>query len=242
MLKADLKEEADLRTAPREIISRARPLSRGSHPNVTVIIDAFRAFASAAYILHQRPREYLLTSTSASAARLAAADPDALLVGKPEIGARIAYDIPNSPTRVVETRIAGRRVVHRTEAGSRGVLAANGIVLVAGFVNARATAAWLRRARAHVRLWPMGHEAASPSLEDDLCAACIESLLIGRTFDLSPHRQALRDGPGRYFFGEDQWQYPREDFVRCLELNRFDFAIQAEARGDHARLSAVGPS
>lgn len=213
----------------------------GTHLNVAVVIDAFRAFATAAYILHQRPREYLLTSTSASAARLAGADSDALLVGKPEIGARVAYDIPNSPTRVVETWIAGRRVVHRTEAGARGVLAADGIVLVAGFVNARATAAWLRRTRAHVRLWPMRHEAASPTLEDDLCAACIESLLIGRTFDLSPHRQALRNGPGRYFFGEDQWQYPREDFERCLKLDRFGFAIQAEVRGDHARLSAVEP-
>lgn len=228
--------------APREIIIRARQPSRDGHLNVTVVIDAFRAFATAAYILHQRPREYLLTSTSASAVRLAATDPDALLVGKPEVGARVAYDIPNSPTRVVEARIAGRRVVHRTEAGARGVLAANGIVLVAGFVNARATAAWLRRTRAHVRLWPMGHEAASPSLEDDLCAACIESLLIGRSFDLSPYQEALRDGPGRYFFGEDQWQYPREDFERCLELDRFDFAIQAEVRRDHARLSAGEPS
>lgn len=209
--------------------------------NVTVVIDAFRAFATAAYILHQRPREYLLTSTSASAGRLADADSDALLVGKPEIGARATYHIPNSPTRVVETRIAGRRVVHRTEAGARGILASTGIVLVAGFVNARATAAWLRRRPAHVRLWPMGHEAASPTLEDDLCAACIESLLMGRTFDLTPHREALRDGPGRYFFGKDQWQYPREDFERCLELDRFGFAIQAEVRGDHARLSAVEP-
>jgi 2-phosphosulfolactate phosphatase len=226
----------------REIIIRARPPSQEDHLNVTVVIDAFRAFATAAYILHQRPREYLLTTTSASARRLATADPDALLVGKPEIGALVSYDIPNSPTRVAETRIANRRVVHRTEAGARGVLAANGVVLVAAFVNARATAAWLRRTRAHVRLWPMGHQAASPALEDDLCAACIESLLVGRTFDLLPHREALRDGPGRYFFDVDQWQYPREDFDRCLELDRFDFAIQAEVRGDYARLSAIEPS
>ena len=235
-------EENDLRTAPREIIIRARPPSRDGHPIATVVIDAFRAFATAAYVLHQRPREYLITTTSTSAVRLATADPDALLIGKPEIGAHVVYDIPNSPTRVVETRIADRRVVHRTEAGAKGVLAADGVVLVAFFVNARATAAWLRRARAHVRLWPMGHEAASPTLEDDLCAACIKSLLMGRTFDLSPSREALRDGPGKYFFGEDQWQYPREDFERCLELDRFDFAIQAEVRSDHATLSAVEPS
>lgn len=211
------------------------------HPNVTVVIDAFRAFTTAAYILRQRPREYFLTTKSSSARSLATAGRDALLVGKPEIGASVAYDIPNSPTRVAETRIAGRRVVHRTEAGAKGVLAANGIVLVAAFVNPRATAAWLRRTRAHVRLWPMGHQAASPTLEDDLCAAYLESLLTDRTFDLSPHREALRDGSGRYFFGEDQWQYPREDFERCLELDRFDFAIQAEAGGDHARLRAVLP-
>ena len=103
-----------------------RQAGRDDNMNVTVVIDAFRAVATAAYILHQRHREYLLTSTSASARRLAAADSDALLVGKPEIGAWVAYNIPNSPTRVVETRIAGRHVVHRTEAGARGVLAADG--------------------------------------------------------------------------------------------------------------------
>ena len=46
----------------------------------------------------------------------------------------------------------------------------------------------------------------------------------------------LASGPGKYFFSDDQDQYPKEDFAMCLELNKFNFAIQAQLHSDYAVL------
>ncbi|MBK8695778.1 MAG: 2-phosphosulfolactate phosphatase [Deltaproteobacteria bacterium] len=204
-----------------------------------MIIDAFRAFATACYVLDRRPADYLVTTSSAVAARLAREVAAPLLVGKAEIGADFAYEIPNSPTRTLEVTVAGRTVIHRTQAGAMGVVQAveTELVLAASLVNAAATARYLWRfPDSAITLVPMGHEAITPSLEDDLCRRAIASHLQGRPFDLAPFIPALRDGSGRYFFGDDQRQYPREDFERCIACDRFDFAIRAERHGDYARL------
>lgn len=203
---------------------------------VLVVIDTFRAATTACHILRQEPSEYLIVADSRVTRRLAAERPDAVLVGKPEIGSDQAYDVPNSPTRVDALDLAGRSVIHRTTAGTSGVLRAGGqLVLLAGFVNASATAKLLDR-RAYT-LVPMGHEGTTPSLEDDLAAVCIRARMERRQFDLAPHRHALQQGAGRYFFDEDQAQYPEADFDRCLAVDAFDFAVLAEVFGDYARLS-----
>lgn len=110
-------------------------------------------------------------------------------------------------------------------------------VLAAALVNTSATAHALRElAPSALTLVPMGHEGATPTLEDDLCGVAITSLLEGKRVELAQFIPALRAGPGRYFFGDDQWQYPREDFERCTAWDRFDFAIRAERVDDYARL------
>jgi 2-phosphosulfolactate phosphatase len=213
-------------------------LKRDASRSVTVVIDAFRAFATASFIFDRMPADYLLATSSQVARRLATERPDVLLIGKPEIGADLTYDIPNSPARSLDVRVAGRTVIHRTEAGARGVLLAghSDVVLVAGFVNAGATAHLVNTLGATATLRPMGHEATTPSLEDDLCAALIQARIDGRKFDLGPHLRDLREGPGRYFFGENQTEYPRRDFDLCTEIDRFAFAIRAHLVGDYARL------
>jgi 2-phosphosulfolactate phosphatase len=82
----------------------------------------------------------------------------------------------------------------------------------------------------------MGHQGETPSLEDDLCAKYIKRLLKEKTFDIHPYFGEIQQGPGSYFFSQDQWQYPEEDFTRCLETDRFNFAIQAILKGDYAIL------
>lgn len=213
-------------------------LQRDAPRSVTVVIDAFRAFATAAFILERGPTDYLLSTSSQVARRLAAGKSDVLLVGKPEIGAELGYDIPNSPARSMDVRVAGRTVIHRTEAGARGVLLAPraDVVLVAGFVNAGATARQVNALGATATLRPMGHEATTPTLEDDLCAALIQARIDGQTFDLAPHLGGLREGPGRYFFGANQTEYPNRDFSLCTDIDRFAFAIRAHVFDDHARL------
>lgn len=181
----------------------------------------------------------MLAAQSQVVSRLALDLKNPLFIGKPEKGVALIYDIPNSPTRVLNIDVMGRDVLHRTEAGAKGILRAQDadIVLAAGFVNAGATVQYLSKLKnPKITILPMGHEATTPSLEDDICALYIRALIDGKKFSLTPFLPALREGPGRYFFSNDQWQYPFEDFDRCLEVGRFNFAIRAIVRGDYAIL------
>jgi 2-phosphosulfolactate phosphatase len=214
------------------------PSARGT----AIVIDIFRAFTVACHAFAAGASRYLLAPTSPIAARLATSHPDALLVGKPELGATLRYHIPNSPTRLLEQRLEGRTIIHRSGAGVPGVLAATAAeeILTGALVNAGATVRYLQqRQPEHVSLLIMGHEGQGADLEDELCARLIQARLAGEPFDLAPWHDQLRATTGRYFFTDAQWEYPREDFDRCLDLDRFDFVLRAERLSDHAELHAV---
>lgn len=212
--------------------------------NVIIIIDVFRAFTTACHILAQKPAHYFLMNTSASASKLLKNYPSAILIGKSEPNTALHYHIPNSPTRVNQINLKDKTVLHRTEAGAKGVLHAlqcqYDLVLVAGLVNADATVNYLKHIRANkITLAPMGHEAVTPSLEDDLCADHIEALLNNTEINIENYIPEIRAGAGQYFFTEDQWQYPSQDFTQCLSTQQFNFAIRADAIEDYAVLDCV---
>lgn len=209
---------------------------------VTVIVDAFRAFATASYVLERSPMQYFYATKSSVLAKLASNFNNPLFIGKNEKGENINYNIPNSPTRVTEVEVTDRVILHRTEAGAKGILAATDadIILAAAFVNARATARYIRKlSEPKVTIIPMGHEAVNPSIEDDICAQYILFLINGKQLDLKPFIPVLKKGSGKYFFTEDQWQYPREDFKRCLKANCFNFTIQAKLHDNYAILRTL---
>lgn len=206
---------------------------------VVIIIDVFRASSTAAHVLDRYPASYVLAKSSDTIIRILPEHKNPLLIGKPEKGANLKYHIPNSPTRVLEHKITGRTILHRTNAGAKGLLLAKNadVVLLAGFVNASATAKYIKKLlNAKILIVPMGHEGTTRSLEDELCGRYIESLINGNTINLGQFLPELKQGPGKYFFNEDQQQYPRSDFDLCLELNRFNFVIKAFLRDDHAIL------
>lgn len=212
-------------------------------PRVAVIIDAFRAFATACFILKQQPKSYYLTARCGAVQRLQKQEQNSILVGKPEINSFLPYTMPNSPTRVLEWNMKNRTIIHRTAAGGAGVRYAKGvdILLAASFVNAKATAdAVIHLNPSELTIYPLGHEGRTPTLEDDLCASYLEALIEGRVFELAPYIDQLRKGPGRYFFSENQEEYPREDFDYCLASNTFDSPIFVENCGDFAILATKG--
>lgn len=215
-------------------------MKQNRNPKVSVIIDVFRAFTTACYVLEQNPKKYIYATKTGELRKRALGHINTLFIGKNEIGASIKYDIPNSPSRVKEIIVSDKVVLHRTEAGAKGILSAKDadIILATSFVNASATVRYIKKLQnPEIKIIPMGHEATTPSIEDDICAEYIKSLLNNKNFDINPFIQELKEGPGKYFFLEDQWQYPREDFPNCLEINKFDFAIQAELCGNHAILT-----
>lgn len=207
-----------------------------------IIIDVFRAFATACYALESSPRDYLLVESSERARHLSREVDSPFLIGKAELGSDLRYNIPNSPTRVLSQSLCGRTVLHRTGAGARGIISAGlaDRVLTGAFVNAAAIVRYvLLQPPALVSLVAMGHEGERPSLEDELCARLIAARLQGHAFELEPYEALLRSGPGKYFFEATQEEYPQEDFARCLEVDRFPFVLRAERFSNYARLERI---
>lgn len=211
-----------------------------SEHNIVVIIDVFRAFTTACHVLSQHPREYIYAKQSQVLSNLFTPKIECILIGKNEIGAAINYDIPNSPTHVDSLALKDKTILHRSEAGAAGVLDThnNDIVFAAALVNAKATVKAIQSLPYNsIRIVPMGHEAQTPSLEDDICAEYINALIHDRKYDIHTKIPEIINGPGQYFVQADQWQYPLSDLRRCLTVDRFDFAIQVKLHGNYASMS-----
>lgn len=206
---------------------------------ITVVVDVFRAFTTACYILEREPSSYFYTYSCKIVEKLTHQTENSLLIGKPEKGSTFNYQIPNSPKWVTNEFITNRNVIHRTESGARGILAAShaDLVLATGLVNAKATVDYIKIFKnSIVTILPMGHEGTTPSLEDDICAHYLLALLTSKHMDISSYIPKLALSSGKYFFSDDQNQYPKEDFSMCLELNKFNFAIQAHLYSKYAIL------
>lgn len=211
-----------------------------NYPQITIVIDVFRAFTTACYVLDQNPNQYVYATKSSVLEKFAINCTNVFFIGKNEVGAKVKYDIPNSPTRVKEVNLSNKIVLHRTEAGSKGILnAVNAdIILATSFVNISATVKYIKKFKnPEIKIIAMGHEARTPSLEDDLCAKYIQSLLDDEYFDITDFVKELKNNSGKYFFLDDQWQYPKKDFEYCLKIDEFDFAIQATTSSDYAILT-----
>jgi len=113
-----------------------------------VVIDVLRAFTTAAYAFGAGARHIYLVGTVQEALALKASTPGALAMGE-DRGRRVAgFDFANSPTEVARAELTGRIIVHRTSAGTQGVVAAirAGRLWCAALANASATAAAVRTA------------------------------------------------------------------------------------------------
>ena len=184
----------------------------------TVIIDVFRAFTTAAFCVAAGAREVALVADHAHALALKANDPDLFLTG--EIGGRPipGFDLGNSPSRIVDLDLRGRRVVQRTSAGTQGVVAAAAAteVLLGSLVIAGATVRYLR-GRDAISLVAMGTAGGDDHAEDEICAAYLEQLLLG----------AAPAAPTISLAAAEVWPdwFPRRDAELALEVDRFRFAL-----------------
>jgi len=187
-----------------------------------VIIDVYRAFTTAAFCVAAGAKEIVLTASHGDALAMKAADPALFLTG--EVGGKPipGFDEGNSPSKLVDLDLRGRRVVQRTSSGTQGVIAATRAerIVLASFVIVGATARYLRQSGVDVTLVAMGHEGASRSVEDELCASYLEALLAGEKPPLVPKLMgALAE--------RVEWPdwFPARDALLAAEVDRFSFAL-----------------
>lgn len=205
-----------------------------------VVVDVMRAFTTAAWAFHLGADRIVLFAHLDDALAFKAATPGALAFcdGAPKEG----FDLFNSPGQLLDLDVAGRPIAQRTTAGTQGAVAAGhaNLVLCTGFVTAAATARLLTAKNATDVVFVI-----TGGDEDLACAEHISCALSGNPpdstyVDRARHSPAARDlleGVRLGYRGVDP-----ADVDICLDLDRFDFALQATRTKQHLTLKPVTPS
>ena len=147
---------------------------------VAVIIDVFRAFSTECYAFDSGAARIIATATPEEAFTLKKKYSNSVLVGERNEKKIEGFDFGNSPTEIIKADLHGKTVIHTTTAGTQGLINAKNadIVLAAGFVNAGATADYIKIINPeNVSLVAMGYRATISAEEDLLCARLIASIL-----------------------------------------------------------------
>jgi 2-phosphosulfolactate phosphatase len=213
---------------------------------IAVIIDVFRAF-SCEPVLHALGAERVLLE--ADVEKCLAQRGRAVLLGELDGSPIDGFDLPNSPYFILRKGadfFRGRPAVHRSTAGVCGALAAMehaDEVMLASFMTARATAAYVQSRRPRcVSIVAMGDHRREEVPEDLCCADYVDSLLSGRAYDhLAATDRILTHESSQKFLRGDEPQYPREDPALCLQRDLFDFGLRAERRDGAIEAVKVRP-
>ena len=215
-------------------IERATNDTCGSATGTVVVIDVIRAFTTAAYAFAAGAREITLVGTVAEALALRERRPGALMMGEVDGLPAAGFDLDNSPAALIGRDLGGLRLIHRTTAGTQGVVRSlrAETLLASSFVCASATARYItRQSPASVTLVVTGILLGRDGDEDAAYADYLAALLRGATPDPAPYIQRVyASTAGRMFADTAQPEYPAADLACCTELDRFDFAMLVERR------------
>ena len=210
---------------------------------LTVIIDVFRAFSTACYAVSRGAGPVFPVGTVEEAFALKKIFPDALLMGERNEQKPEGFDFGNSPTHILKADIAGRKMIHTTSSGTRGIVNAKnaGQIITGSFVNAGAIVRYIRLINPeNVSLVCMGYACEYPTDEDTLCAVYIRDELTGAPGNFQAMKSQIRNGTGaRFYEKESQAWAPVTDFDLCLDLNKFDFVLKVERENKWAYLKKI---
>jgi len=200
---------------------------------VCVVIDVLRAFTTAAILLARGASEIRCVESAADAFTLArTTSPVSIVVGE-QLHPRLQeVDLPNSPTAVLESRVARRPVAFFTSNGTPALatVGTSSSVFAASLVNATATAKWISNHHpdSHVRLLvtdPLGPE-------DRGCALHIEALLTTGIGKPSGARAAAMSGVESHrrrwarHVSREVWQRFLADSLICADLDAYPLVMR----------------
>ena len=201
---------------------------------LTVIIDVFRAFSLECYAYHNGAKKIIAVGEIDIAYALKKDNPEFILLGERNEKIMPGFDYGNSPSHILDVDFSGKTLVHTTSSGTQGLVNATRAekIITGSFVNAGAIIKYIQSEKPEiVSLVCMGYASLYPVEEDTLCAEYIRNELEGRKNNFKNIKEIIRKTSGKRFFEEDKQAYaPSSDFELCLELNRFDFIIEAEKR------------
>jgi len=209
----------------------------------TVVIDVFRAFSTACYLIGSGAEQIIPVEKVEEALQWKMQLPDAILLGERHEKKVDGFDFGNSPTHLSGLDFSGKTIVMTTSSGTKGLMNATGAdeILTGSFVNAGAIIRYLAHKRpATISLVCMGYEGKWPTQEDTFLADYLKAKLLGQSTDFQQMKEMLRTGDGARLLdpANHTWS-PAGDFDRCLDLDRFDFVLKLTAESGINVLKAV---
>ena len=199
---------------------------------LTVIIDVFRAFSTACYVVRNGASEIIPVGDVDLAYQLREENPDYVLMGERQGKMLPGFDYGNSPADIQAVDFSGKTVIQTTSAGTQGFAnAGDADELISGsFVNAEAIVAYIKnQAPETVSLVCMGTWAVTSNDEDTLCAEYIAGRLNNQKMDKREIYRRLKDSKtARIFFDPAVTWAPEADFDLCLNIGLCDFVLKAE--------------
>ncbi len=196
----------------------------------TVVIDVFRAFSTACYLIAAGVEKIIPVLHVEEALRLKERFPEAILLGERNEKKVPGFDFGNSPTHIHDKDFRGKTVIMTTSSGTKGLMSAVDAeeILSGSFVNAGAIASYIKRRNPmRVSLVCMGYEGHTPTQEDTFLAEYIKAKLLDEPVDFESMKKVLRTGDGARLLdpANNEWS-PASDFDLCLDLDRFDFILK----------------
>ncbi len=210
---------------------------------LTVIIDVFRAFSTACYIMDNGAEKIITVEHVEDALHLKRILDDAILLGERNERKVPGFDFGNSPTHILNYDFKGKTVIMTTSSGTRGIVNARSAdeIITGSFVNADAVISYIRRKNpAELSLVCMGYEGHTPTREDTFFAEYVRDSLLNKKIDFEQMKDILRTGDGARLLNpaNHEWS-PATDFGLCLDLNRFDFVLSVDRGADYYSLKKI---
>lgn len=206
---------------------------------VAVVVDVFRAAATAAYAFASGAESIMPVATATEAFTLREQHPEFVLMGE-EMGIKIeGFDYGNSPHELSTVDLTGKVVVQRTTAGTQGLVRSvqADSIFFGGFPTFSATAEALKKLNPPLVSIVAMDGAGS---EDDVYAQCLRTTLIGEVVDWGAVQKRLQEHlSAQRFFSPEKIHSPRSDFDCCTNVDAFPFAIQAVRQEGVLRLIKV---
>jgi 2-phosphosulfolactate phosphatase len=206
-----------------------------------IVVDTFRAFSTAAYAFAQGVESIYLTDSVPVALDLAATRGYRTMG---EVGGRKpdGFDLGNSPWAVTQRDdLRGVTVVHRSSAGTRGALHALRLgadpVFVSSLVVATATARLVGDHEA-ITIVACGLGGAEPADEDEVTASFIAARIRRDVVDVRALVEQVTTGRGAMRLRAAAWS-PLGDVERCVDVDRFDFAMRLSTDDIGVRVDVV---
>lgn len=195
---------------------------------VVVVVDVLRAFTVAALALARGATAVRCVATVPEALAERTRRPGTLAMGEEQGRPVAGFDLSNSPTHLLAADVAGRPIVHRSTAGTQGVVrAAPGAeaLFAASFVCAAATARAVAALQPPQVTFVLTGVDERDGEEDRACAEYIAALLSGGAPDAGPYLARVRASDAARLFLDGDPDFPAADLDAATQLDAVGFAL-----------------